>query len=297
MEKSTFQKAGEDVADPPEGEVGREMAGSQKLASLRERMESEKSRVLEYLERKNSHESDQILEDIEKLWRQTEEGKRETGRREPDDLLPEGWTDWWKLIYHQFSRAQRAEKITRARNMKKDYSERFLPNQLLLGWRGWWGRMEAESRKDLKDKQKMELKMKISRMKPIESFFMRSSGASSNSNGKKINSVQKFSSESDGQNCSPKRKLSNLSDMLSVGASPGKRRKVNFTQNLSFWRKIEGRGDTLSQMGPTNSAVRVKTSTYDGTNNTRREGVIGQNSPGGDIGLMQTKTQTNGDEP
>ena len=67
------------------------MAGSQKLASLRERMESEKSKVLEYLERKNSHESDQILEDIEKLWRQTEEGKRETGRREPDDLLPEGY--------------------------------------------------------------------------------------------------------------------------------------------------------------------------------------------------------------
>ena len=98
--------------------------------------------------------------------------------------------------------------------------------------------MEAESRKDLKDKQKIELKKKISRMKPIESFFMISSGASSNSNGKKINSVQKFSSESDGQICSPKRKLSNLSDMLTVGASPAKRRKVNFTQNLSFWRKI-----------------------------------------------------------
>ena len=84
-----------------------------------------------------------------------------------------------------------------------------------------------------------ELKKKISRMKPKESFFMISSGASSNSNGKKINSVQKFSSESDGQICSPKRKLSNLSDMLTVGASPGKRRKVNFTQNLSFWRKLE----------------------------------------------------------
>ena len=55
---------------------------------------------------------------------------------------------------------------------------------------------------------------------------MRSSGASSNSNGKKINSVQKFSSESDGQICSPKRKLSNLSDMLTVGASPGKKTKT-----------------------------------------------------------------------
>ena len=49
--------------------------------------------------------------------------------------------------------------------------------------------------------------------------------------------------------------------------------------------KIEGRGDTLSQTGPTNSAVPVKISTYDGTNNTMRwEGVIGQNSPWGDSG-------------
>ena len=58
MEKSTFQKAGEDVADPPEREVGREISGSQKLASLREGMERERSRVLEYVERKKSHESD-----------------------------------------------------------------------------------------------------------------------------------------------------------------------------------------------------------------------------------------------
>ena len=60
-----------------------------------------------------------------------------------------------------------------------------------------------------------------------------------------------------------KRKLSNLSDIHTVEASPGKIRKLNFTQNLSFWRKLEGRGDTLSQTGQTNSAVRVKTSTYD----------------------------------
>ena len=190
IETRTFHKAGEDVADPPKMEVGREMAGSQKLASLRERMESEKSRVLEYLERKNSHESDLILEDIEKLWRQTEEGKRETGRREPDDLLPEGWTNWWKLIYHQFSQAQRAEKITRSGNKKKDFSERFLPNQLLLGWKGWWSRMGAESRRDLEEKQRMKLKMKISRIKPIDIFL---ENFSSNSSGQKINSVQKFS--------------------------------------------------------------------------------------------------------
>ena len=55
------------MADPPEREVGREMAGSQKLASLREGMERERSRVLEYLERKTSHDMDLILEDKEQL--------------------------------------------------------------------------------------------------------------------------------------------------------------------------------------------------------------------------------------
>ena len=145
----------------------------------------------------------------------------------------------------------------------------------------------------------MELKMKLSRMKPIETFFLRGSGASSKSSEKKTNLVEKFSSsKTDGQICSPKRKLSNLSDILTLGASPGKRRKVNFTQNLSFWRKQEGRGDTHSQAGPTNSAVRVEISTDDGMNKTmRQDGVIGQNSPGEDIGILQTKTQTNGDEP
>ena len=121
---------GEDMANPPEREVGKEMAGSQKLASLRERMKRESSRVLEYIERKKSQETDLILEDIETLWRQNEEdGKRVTGRREPEDLLPEGWKDWWNFINHQFSQSQRTEKISRAGNKKKNY-------QTNLSWVG-----------------------------------------------------------------------------------------------------------------------------------------------------------------
>ena len=106
---------------------GREMAGSKKLASLRKKMKEESSIVLEYLEKKKCHENDLILEDIEKLLRKTEkDGNGATGRKMTEDLLPEGWTEWWKLIDHQFVQEQRG------------------------WWRRWWSRIEAECRRDRK---------------------------------------------------------------------------------------------------------------------------------------------------
>ena len=113
-------------------------------------MSEESIKVNEYLERKNCQESDLILEDLKELWEKNgKNDSKNSGKRISEDFLPEGWSDWWKQINHP-AKAQISEKLQMTGTKEKEYAERFLQNQLLLGWRGLWGRMEK----------------KISRMKP-----------------------------------------------------------------------------------------------------------------------------------
>ena len=111
----------------------------------------------------------------------------------------------------------------------------------------------------------------------------------------KINSSTRiFSSASNGQIFSPKRK--SLTSTLTLGASPGKRRKLNtnFDINLSFWRKLEGRGGKRTQPGPTDSAVRNLI--YSGPDNTiRQQEYIEPDSPGTDYGSRRMEPRLSDD--
>ena len=90
--------------------------------------------------------------------------------------------------------------------------------------------MEVESRKDEKEKKRLDALNKAKeRMQPVETYFK--------SLKYKIESgwkVKKGIFSSPGPISSPKRKL------MSLEPSPGKKRKLNFTGNLSFWRNMEG---------------------------------------------------------
>ena len=282
---------GEDVADPPEGEVGERSsqdggyqvqvqdgkkkasspeAGQARLSQLRKRMETEKLRVIRYLDNKKE------------------------GKKEWELLAPDGWMDWWKMINLEEEKlSKRRKKLQQAGKAKKTFEEQVLPNQALVGWRGWWSRMEAESRKDGKERKRVDDLIKAKEgMQPIETYFK--CLKSKMESGGKVNTGI-FSSLSSGQVSSPKRKF--IFKTSSVEPSPGKKRKLNFTENLSFWRTMEGGGDMHSQLGPTNSAVRNILQTKITHEQNDLEVVIGWGSPGRDRGLMQTKTQTNGDEP
>jgi hypothetical protein len=100
--------------------------------------------------------------------------------------------------------------------------------------------MEAESRKDGKEKKKLEALNKAKeRMQPIETYF-KSLKTKIESSGNIRSGI--FSSS---QTSSPKRKLLHSSSSF-IDPSPGKKRKLNFRENLSFWRTLEGGGDTHS---------------------------------------------------
>jgi hypothetical protein len=124
---------------------------------------------------------------------------------------------------------------------EKRYHDRIQPNQLLLGWRGWWNRMEAEARKDSKLKKKEKEKEKISTgIKSIKTLFYRSSGPKENSGGKAVEKVIQntpSSSTTVGKLSifSQKRKLPINFNIHPMGESPKKHRKVNFKKNLSYW--------------------------------------------------------------
>ena len=112
--------------------------------------------------------------------------------------------------------------------------------------------MEAESRKDGKERKRVDDLIKAKEgMQPIETYFK--CLKSKMESGGKVNTGI-FSSLSSGQVSSPKRKF--IFKTSSVEPSPGKKRILNFTENLSFWRIMEGGGDMHSQLGPTNSALR-----------------------------------------
>jgi hypothetical protein len=88
--------------------------------------------------------------------------------------------------------------------------------------------MEAESRKDGKEKKKLEALHKAKeRMQPIETYFKNlKTKIESSGNRSRI-----FSSS---QTSSPKRKLLHSSSSF-MEPSPGKKRKLNFIEHLPFW--------------------------------------------------------------
>ena len=129
-------------------------------------------------------------------------------------------------------------------------------------------------------------------MQPIETYF-KSLKTKMESSGNIRSGI--FSSS---QTSSPKRKL--LLSTSFIEPSPGKKRKLNFKKNLSFWQTLEGvEGDMHSQHGPTNTAVQknylAKISHTNKQND--REVVIGRDGPGGNRGLSGRKLLTGGGFP
>ena len=205
QDNENIQEAGADDANPPEREVGKVLAGREKLTRLRERMEREKKRIIDYLDRKKVRKEDLFLENMRKLWMEPV-----TEKKTPEIFVPEGWTDWWNLVGRQVTQTQKRKTVSKAGS--KGYLDRFQPDQLLLGWRGWWNRMQAEAKKDSKLKKK-EKENISTRMKSIKTLFYRSSGPKENSGGKAVVKVIQntpSSSTTVGKLSifSPKRKLS-----------------------------------------------------------------------------------------
>ena len=235
----------ENVADPPAREVGSVSSqeggnhhhgvvktGQTKLIELRKRMEKERQSINRYMDNKKRA----------KIWRE-------------EPILPTGWTDWWYMVnLEEEKQARRNLKVQKAGNTKKKYKDRVIPNLALVGWRSWWSRMEAEGRKEGKERRKKETIQKAQsakeRMIPIETYFR---NLKTNLEPRGIESSSaKFSSF---EYSSPKRKLVSSSLSISAEPSPSKRRKLNFRENLSFWRKIEGEGGIHSQNGVKISTV------------------------------------------
>ena len=78
----------EDVADPPEREVGENKSGGWKLAKLRARMATEKERIIKFLDERKQLERDEVLMDITRLWK----GETEIEKiPEIDRSIPTGW--------------------------------------------------------------------------------------------------------------------------------------------------------------------------------------------------------------
>ena len=157
---------------------------------------------------KRINKKDLILESVKELW--IERVSRNPRKRKLEALIHEGWNNWWRRINLEQEKTLRAERLQEAGRRKKKYTERLLPNQILLGWRGWRSRMEASSRKEEKEKQKIEMKEKILRMKPMETFFKRGLGSKTDSGDYGDIGINMFSSNSGGPVFSPKNKLSEI---------------------------------------------------------------------------------------
>ena len=182
--------------------------------------------------------------------------RAEIWREEP--IIPTGWSDWWDRVnLEEEKQVRRNLKVQQAGVAKKRYKERVIPNLVLVGWRGWWSRMEAEGKKEQKEWRRKEAIQEAQsakeKMIPIETYFRKLRSKLEPSGV--VNHTEKFLSSENSS--SPKRKQpSTLSSLPSVEPSPSKKRKLNFRENLSFWLKMEGVGDTHSQHGPANIAVR-----------------------------------------
>ena len=170
------------------------------------------------------------------------DNKRES-RKKGEFLIPDGWMDWWVTVNLEAKFMSKKRKLQQAGQARRTFDDRVLPNQALVGWRGWWSRMENQSTKDEKERKKVDaMNETTKRMQPIETYF-KSLKSKIESGGKVMTGI--FSSSR--TMSSPKRKR--LSTTSSMEPSPGKKRKHNFTENLSFWRKMEGWGTSTVSMG------------------------------------------------
>ena len=269
---------GKDVADPPVREVGiisshegevqvQEVVktGQARLMDLRKRMKRESQFIIRYMDNRK---------------------KAEVWKVEP--FIPAGWTDWWRKVNLEEEKQLRKDlRVQQAGVAKEKYTERTIPNIALVGWRGWWNRMEAESKREEKEKKKKEATQKAQKaqekMKPLELYFRKLKHKLEPSGME--NNTGIFSSS---ENSSPKRKLPSSSSSI-VKESPGKKQKLNFRENLSFWRTLEGVGGTHSQQGPANIAV-WKISEQKAATQTNKQNnlevVIWRDCPESETGLL-----------
>jgi hypothetical protein len=86
--------------------------------------------------------------------------------------VPDVWKEWWMMVNLEAKFMSKKRKLQQAGQAKRTFDDRVLPNQALVGWRGWWSRMEAESRKDEKERKKVDsMNETTNRMQPIETHF------------------------------------------------------------------------------------------------------------------------------
>ena len=72
------------------------------------------------------------------------------------------------------SSSRRLDKKRKADVKKASFTNIIIPNLMLVGWRGWWQRMEAEARKEQARLQKKDdwIKSKSSNNREIKSSFI-----------------------------------------------------------------------------------------------------------------------------
>ena len=197
----------EDVADPPEREVGENKSGGWKLAKLRARMATEKEKIVKFLDERKQLEIDEVLMDITRLWK----GKTEKEKiPEIDRSVPTGWIAWKKILQDEEELFLKRRKLDKVGKKKDHFLQRTGPDQLLTGWRGWWSRIEAESMREGKEKEKKErLRKQLAGMPRIESYFKPycSNGNFRMENVQKTEMAQNILTHTPGVHFSPKRKL------------------------------------------------------------------------------------------
>ena len=171
------EKAQKNLKDGPDNEnisEGWKEKSEERLLVLRNRMEIEKKRIIDYLDEKKEVET---LEVIKQLWESEErknfkkavqeesEKKRsvrcekarlqqvESYERKRPNILLNGWNSWWMKMEHEAECSGRMARLTKRDGKKKIFSDRINPNILLTGWKTWWSRMEAESIREEKSRQ------------------------------------------------------------------------------------------------------------------------------------------------
>ena len=151
------------------------------ITVLRRRMEREKVKVLEYIDKKNETE---LLLDVAMFWKRAEDdnAKREEHSRRLENFreriqqetLLQGWCSWWTRMEEEASSSRRLDKKRKADVKKASFTNIIIPNLMLVGWRGWWQRMEAEARKDQARLEKEEdwIKSRSQNNRELKSSFI-----------------------------------------------------------------------------------------------------------------------------
>jgi hypothetical protein len=190
---------------------------------------------------------------------------------------------------------RRMDRLTRRDVKKRIFSDRVHPNILLTGWKTWWSRMEAESKREehsrwMEDDWARSRGYQNNMRKEtfVRKFFTtpgsRRGGTSTDSLVDRVeaNVILKC-----GQ--SPKRKLK--TEHIITG-SPAKKQKLSktFSRNLNFWKNKENGPHEV----PTDLIERTKTKNISHTHITISEVVRQRDSPGGIDGSF-TKEDRSGE--